>query len=81
MLLRILHLTNLPKAVFDLIAYGKKIDHIQLNVAGIHNVSNALAAIASCTRITYSYGYHQERPNGFLKALTDALNTKASLTV
>ena len=35
----------------DLIAYGKKIDHIQLNVAGIHNVSNALAAIASAREL------------------------------
>ena len=39
------------KGSFDLIAYGKKIDHIQLNVAGIHNVSNALAAIASAREL------------------------------
>ena len=39
------------KGSFDLIAYGKKIDHIQLNVAGIHNVSNALAAIGSAREL------------------------------
>ncbi|MFR1976077.1 MAG: UDP-N-acetylmuramate--L-alanine ligase [Coprococcus sp.] len=39
------------KGSFDLIAYGEKIDHIQLNVAGIHNVSNALAAIAAAREL------------------------------
>ena len=35
------------KGSFDLVIDGNITDHIQLNVAGIHNVSNALAAIAA----------------------------------
>ncbi len=35
------------KGSFDLIAFGEDLGRIQLNVTGIHNVSNALAAIAS----------------------------------
>ncbi len=42
---------DLAKGSFDLIAYGEKINHIQLNVAGIHNVSNALAAIAAAREL------------------------------
>lgn len=33
---------------FDVIAYGKFVCHIRLNVPGEHNVLNALAAIAVC---------------------------------
>ncbi len=32
---------------FDLIKNGKVVDHIQLSVTGDHNVSNALASIAT----------------------------------
>lgn len=32
---------------FDLIKHGKAVDHIQLSVTGDHNVSNALASIAT----------------------------------
>ncbi len=33
---------------FDLVYHGEVIDHIQLSVPGMHNVSNALATIATC---------------------------------
>lgn len=39
------------KASFDLVINGNMADHIGLNVAGIHNVSNALAAIAAAREL------------------------------
>ncbi len=39
---------NMACGEFDLYAKGEKLGHIALNVPGIHNISNALAAIAAC---------------------------------
>ena len=39
---------------FDLIKNGKVVDHIQLSVTGDHNVSNALAAIATAKLLNIS---------------------------
>ena len=36
-------------ASFDVYHNGKLLDNIQLSVPGIHNISNALAAISLCT--------------------------------
>lgn len=38
---------NQGNASFDLLIHGKKADHIRLSVNGLHNVSNALSAIAA----------------------------------
>ncbi|NLD47144.1 MAG: UDP-N-acetylmuramate--L-alanine ligase [Clostridiaceae bacterium] len=38
-------------ASFDVLNCGKKVSEIKLNVPGIHNVSNSLAAIAACVTL------------------------------
>ncbi len=39
------------ETTFDLVVHGKPAGSIHLNTGGLHNVSNALAAIASCLEI------------------------------
>jgi UDP-N-acetylmuramate--alanine ligase len=45
---------------FDLIARGKKLGRIKLNVGGIHNISNALAAITAALEIGVEFSVIQE---------------------
>lgn len=50
---------------FDLVIHNKKIDHIQLSVIGIHNISNALAAIATAYEFNVSIEAIKEGLKGF----------------
>ena len=45
---------DFAKGSFDLVIDGQITDHIKLNVAGIHNISNALAAIAAARELHIS---------------------------
>ena len=45
------HHDQYARAEFDVIRRGSRLGHIVLGVAGDHNVSNALAAIAACLEL------------------------------
>lgn len=51
---------------FDLVVNSKKADHIQLSVIGAHNISNALAAIATAYELHVSLEAIKEGLKGFL---------------
>lgn len=47
-------MTDKATPEFDVIYHGEVLDHVKLNVPGIHNVSNALASIAASLYLGFS---------------------------